>query len=149
MGWCKDIFVWYENLPWVIGGDFNMVLSHFKRFFKSTFKVCTTKVKGLVTSNLIDLPLYNGQLMWSNMRDNTSLSRIDRFLFFPDLRTWLHISFRKFFLGWLWIIILVAINWLVLFGGLFRIGLETNGSRWKVFDVWFDHSGKSLTWQFC
>ncbi|KAL4278435.1 hypothetical protein GQ457_03G038090 [Hibiscus cannabinus] len=69
------------NLPVILGGDFNEVLSLEERVGVNTHKK-GIKDFGLFIDGLglIDLPSHEGKFTWSNYRDVPACSRLDRFL---------------------------------------------------------------------
>ncbi|KAL4383574.1 hypothetical protein GQ457_15G020780 [Hibiscus cannabinus] len=69
------------NLPVILGGDFNEVLSLEERVGVNTHKK-GIKDFGLFIDGLglIDLPLHEGKFTWSNYRDVPACTRLDRFL---------------------------------------------------------------------
>ncbi|KAK8637022.1 hypothetical protein V6N13_064452 [Hibiscus sabdariffa] len=74
------------NLPIIMGGDFNIVS-------KTKEKVGVSIKRGemrefsefIDTLNLIDPPLSGGAFTWSNFRERPALSKLDRFLFSPQV----------------------------------------------------------------
>lgn len=69
------------ELPWIIGGDFNIVLYLSERLGTMQDSACMREFRELVNDlALVDLPLVGGCFTWSNIRESTSCSRINRFL---------------------------------------------------------------------
>jgi hypothetical protein len=71
---------WWE-LPWCIGGDFNVVRFPCER--SRRFQTITAMLdfsEFIFDQGLMDIPLVGGNFTWSNNRDLQSWSRIDRFL---------------------------------------------------------------------
>jgi hypothetical protein len=75
---------WWE-LPWCIGGDFNVVRFPSERSSVAGFSAAMEKFSDFIfMQNLVDLPLEGGQFTWSNNQEDQTLSRIDRFLISPE-----------------------------------------------------------------
>jgi hypothetical protein len=80
-------------LLWGIGGDFNVIRFPSERLDEARFSLTMMKFFDFIfEQGLMDLPHERGTFMWSNNRDSSSWSRIDRFLVssnwevkFPDL----------------------------------------------------------------
>ena len=67
------------NLPWCLGGDFNIIRFPSKRLGAGRFTRCMYDFLDFISLHgLMDNPLEGGLFSWSN---STSASRIDRFLF--------------------------------------------------------------------
>ena len=84
-------FMWEElagltswwNLPWCLGGDFNVIRLPSERLGARRFIRCMYDFSDFISLHgLMDNPLERGLFTWSN---STSASRIDRFFFFPIL----------------------------------------------------------------
>ncbi|KAG2698944.1 hypothetical protein I3760_07G170800 [Carya illinoinensis] len=78
------VYTWWD-LPWCIGGDFNVARfysevdgSRRMRPAMEEFSEC------IFDLNLVDLPLAGGTTTWSN---NQSWSRLDRFLILPEWKS--------------------------------------------------------------
>ena len=83
----KRQFMWEElaglinwwNLPWCLGGDFNVIRFPSERLGVGRFTRCMYDFSDFISLHgLMDIPLKGGLFSWSN---STSASRIDRFLF--------------------------------------------------------------------
>jgi hypothetical protein len=75
---------WWD-VPWCLGGDFNVVRFPLERVGSSNFSPSMHDFSDFISSNeLIDIPLTGGDFTWSNNREVSSLSRIDRFLYSAD-----------------------------------------------------------------
>jgi hypothetical protein len=67
------------GVPWVVGGDFNMVRFLSKRSGAVNLTTAMKNFSNFITStSLMDIPLVGGRYTWSNSQ---SRSRLDRFLF--------------------------------------------------------------------
>jgi hypothetical protein len=85
-----DRFILWEELagvrswwgvPWCIGGDFNVVRFPSEKLREGRLTGAMTTFSDFIAElGLIDLPLLEGQLTWSNNQDPPSKSRLDRFL---------------------------------------------------------------------
>uniref|UniRef100_A0A2N9F8S0 Uncharacterized protein n=1 Tax=Fagus sylvatica TaxID=28930 RepID=A0A2N9F8S0_FAGSY len=81
------------GVPWVIGGDFNVVRFPSERLGSTHFTPAMHGFSDFISScGLRDIPLEGGLFTWSNNRANVAMSRIDRFLysdewddFFPSI----------------------------------------------------------------
>uniref|UniRef100_A0A2N9GQX5 HIT domain-containing protein n=1 Tax=Fagus sylvatica TaxID=28930 RepID=A0A2N9GQX5_FAGSY len=75
---------WWD-VPWCTGGDFNVVRIPSEKFEQATFSTSMQDFSDFIFDfGLLDTPLKGGKYAWSNNREFTSMSRIDRFLFSPD-----------------------------------------------------------------
>jgi exonuclease III len=73
------------GVPWVVGGDFNVVRFPSERFGSVGFSPAMHDFSDFIFANgLIDIPLSGGNFTWSNNREVASMSRIDRFLYTAD-----------------------------------------------------------------
>ena len=67
------------NLPWCLGGDFNVIRFPSERLGAGRFSRCMYDFSDFISLHgHMDIPLEGGLFSWSN---STSASRIDRFLF--------------------------------------------------------------------
>jgi hypothetical protein len=75
---------WWD-LPWCIGGDFNVTCFSSER--SSEARMCPAMLEFsdfIYEQGLMDIPLVGGSFTWSSNRDPPSWSRIDRFLVSPS-----------------------------------------------------------------
>ncbi|XP_050290362.1 uncharacterized protein LOC126728608 [Quercus robur] len=86
-------FLWEElvglnswwNVPWCVGGDFNVVRFPSKRSGSTSFTAAMREFSNFIyEQELIDIPLQRGSFTWSNTREVASKARLDRFLFSAD-----------------------------------------------------------------
>jgi len=69
------------ELPWCIGGDFNVVRFPSERSSGAGYSAAMEEFSDFIfMQNLVDLPLEGGQFTWSNNQEDQIWSRIDRFL---------------------------------------------------------------------
>ena len=73
------IHSWW-NVPQCIGGDFNMVRFPSERFGSDSFSSAMHEFSDFISERLIDLPIKEGTVTWSNSREVASQSRLDKFL---------------------------------------------------------------------
>ncbi|KAG2667198.1 hypothetical protein I3760_15G101200 [Carya illinoinensis] len=72
---------WWD-LPWCIGGDFNIVRFPSERSGDSRLSSAMSEFSDIIFDlNLVDLPLIGGPFTWSN---NQTWSRLDKFPISPD-----------------------------------------------------------------
>jgi hypothetical protein len=70
------------GVPWVIGGDFNVVRFPSERLCATHFTPAMHGFSDFISScGLRDTQLEGGLFTWSNNRANAAMSRIDRFLY--------------------------------------------------------------------
>jgi hypothetical protein len=75
---------WWE-VPWCVGGDFNVVRSPSERLGAAGYSSSMIDFSDFISINgLVDIPMAGGSFTWSNNRETTSMSRLDRFLFTTD-----------------------------------------------------------------
>uniref|UniRef100_A0A2N9IUI4 Reverse transcriptase domain-containing protein n=1 Tax=Fagus sylvatica TaxID=28930 RepID=A0A2N9IUI4_FAGSY len=75
---------WWK-VPWVLGGDFNVVRFPSERVGYDTFSPAMHDFLDFISVHgLVDLPLSGGNFTWTNNREVSSMSRLDRFLFTSD-----------------------------------------------------------------
>ena len=89
---------WWD-VPWCLGGDFNVVRFPLERVGSEYFSPAMYNFSDFVSVNgLVDIPLSGGNFTWSNNREVSSMSRIDRSFSRQIGVRVLLISLRK---GWL------------------------------------------------
>ena len=72
---------WWE-VPWCVGGDFNVIRFPSERLGATGYSSAMFDFSDFISLHgLVDMPLEGGAFSWSNNRSNASMSRIDRFLF--------------------------------------------------------------------
>ena len=73
------------NVPWCVGGDFNVVRFSSERSGSTSFTAAMREFSSFISEQgLIDILLQGGFFTWSNSREVVSKARLDRFLFFAD-----------------------------------------------------------------
>ena len=75
---------WWD-VPWCVGGDFNVVRFPSERLGADQFTLAMNDFSEFIFSlGLMDIPLEGGKFTWSNNRTTPAMSRTDRFLFSSD-----------------------------------------------------------------
>ncbi len=75
---------WWD-VPWCLGGDFNVVRFPSEKRGSVNFTAAMYDFSDFISGHgLVDLPLLGGIFTWSNNREVSSMSRLDRFLFSAD-----------------------------------------------------------------
>ena len=78
----SGVVSWWD-VPWIVGGDFNIVRYPSERVGAEHITNPMQDFTDFIFSNgLMDIPMVGGQYTWSN---NNSRSRLDRFLFSPNI----------------------------------------------------------------
>ena len=78
----SGVVSWWD-VPWIVGGDFNIVRYPSERVGAEHITNPMQDFTDFIFSNgLMDIPMAGGQYTWSN---NNSRSRLDRFLFSPNI----------------------------------------------------------------
>ena len=84
---------WWD-VPWCLGGDFNVVHFSSERMGSTRFSSDMYDFSDFISVNgLVDTPLAGGNFTWTNNREVHSMSRIDCFLFSTD---WVEDSVKHF-----------------------------------------------------
>ena len=79
-----EIHSWW-NVPWCIGGGFNVVRFPSERLGADFFSSAMLDFSDFISDhNLTDFPLEGGTFTWSNSRAVASQSRLNRFLLSSD-----------------------------------------------------------------
>ena len=83
----KELFglsSWW-NIPWCVGGDFNVVRFPSERAGSTIFTATMRDFSDFIyEQGLIDIPLEGGIFTWSNSSEVELKARSDRFLFSTD-----------------------------------------------------------------
>ena len=83
-------FLWEElfglnswwNVPWCVGGDFNVVRFLSERSSPTSFTAAMREFFNFISKQgLIDIPLQEGSFTWFNTHEVALKARLDRFLF--------------------------------------------------------------------
>ena len=87
---------WWD-VPWCLGGDFNVVRFLSERTGSEAFSSPMFEFSDFIFDyGLLDIPLAGGVFTWSNNREISSMSRLDRFLFTADWNVgFVHISQKR------------------------------------------------------
>ena len=73
------------EVPWCIGGDFNIVRFPSERSNDSNLSIGMMDFSDFISEQgLVDIPLEGGLFTWSDNQEDEIWSTIDRFLFSPD-----------------------------------------------------------------
>ena len=73
------------NIPWCVGGDFNVVRFPSERAGSTIFTATMRDFSDFIyEQGLIDIPLEGGIFTWSNSSEVELKARSDRFLFSTD-----------------------------------------------------------------
>ena len=73
------------NVPWCVGGDFNVVRFPSECSSSTSFTTAMWEFSSFISEQgLIDISLQGGSFTWSNSREVVSKARLDRFLFSAD-----------------------------------------------------------------
>lgn len=84
----KEDYLWkrlkYEmekfEKKWYLGGDFNIVRNEEESMGSGNIDRTATSFNAFINDlGLIDLPLIGGKYKWSNYKEQTTFSRLDRF----------------------------------------------------------------------
>ena len=71
---------WWDA-PWCIGGDFNVIQFPSEKSRRAVLSPAMNEFSDFIAKmGLLDLPLEGGLFTWSNNREISAKSRIDRFL---------------------------------------------------------------------
>ena len=86
-------FLWEEllglsswwNVPWCVGGVFNVVRFPSERSGSTSFTASMRDFSHFISQKgLIDIPLQGGDFTWANSREVALKAKLDRFLFSAD-----------------------------------------------------------------
>lgn len=77
----EEVWAYANGKPWCVGSDFNVTHFTHDRNGSGSRGAGMYEFDNFISrGGLIDLPLKGGQFTWSNRRDISILSRLDRFL---------------------------------------------------------------------
>ncbi|GMI75467.1 hypothetical protein HRI_001216000 [Hibiscus trionum] len=75
-----------SNVPFIVGGDFNEVVSEEERLGVSKASASTKYLADFIAKGeLIDLPMCGGKFTWFKGGKNVAASKLDRFLIAPEV----------------------------------------------------------------
>jgi len=77
-----ELFLSSWDIPWCLGGDFNVVRFPFERSTRGRLTSAMCDFSTFINQcNLVDPPLEGARFTWSSHEEVPILSRLDRFLF--------------------------------------------------------------------
>ncbi|KAK3228488.1 hypothetical protein Dsin_000369 [Dipteronia sinensis] len=76
-------------VPWIIGGDFNVVLEASEKIGGPTIRSHLRHFRKFIDeAMLVNLPMQGSPFTWTNAREVASWARLDRFLVSPEILCW-------------------------------------------------------------